>query len=90
MIELPGEEVITFKVDYTNGYLSLTNRCEQTGTAYGPADIQYYQLPDGAYAIEYYRNKIFITNQGDVGGPVVGGRCIKPPDQWLDRQSKTG
>ena len=72
IIEPDDEEAITFKVYYENGFLKLTNRCDQTGTPHGPADIGYYRLPDGAYAIEYYRNRIFITNQADPAGPISG------------------
>lgn len=72
IIEPDGEEAITFKISYSDGLLCLTNRCSQTGTAYGPATIDYYRQPDGAYAIEYYRNKIYITNQADSGGPISG------------------
>lgn len=34
--------------------------------------VSYFELPDGGYAVEYYRNQIYVSNQGDPFGPTVG------------------
>ena len=41
----------------------------------------YYLQPDGSYAIEYYHDAIYVTNQSQLNAPIVG---------WLTENAKVG
>lgn len=56
----------TFRAEFRNGFLFLLNR-DRSDRA-----VNYYALDGGGYAIEYFQDELYITNQGDPEGPILG------------------
>lgn len=55
-----------FRAEFSGGFLYLYNEDRSDRTA------NYYALSDGGYAMEYYQDYLYITNQGQPGGPILG------------------
>ena len=63
---LMGNMSVSFSASFVDGFLYL----KQVGTT---DNLKYYRNEDGeSYAFEFFKDKIYITNQGDPGGPVLG------------------
>lgn len=69
----PGAaETVTLRMEFENGFLMVYD--ENRNDA--PVDI-YLPLGSQAYALEFYRNRIYICASGDPGGAVLG-RLYEP------------
>lgn len=65
-----------FRARFENGYLVMDNLDRND------RPVNYYQLADGAYAIEYFQDGLYITNQGATEAPILGalltGKRVNP------------
>lgn len=66
VLTIQDRTVRTFRAEFIDNLLYLTNRDR------GGKSVNYYELSDGGYAIEYFQDSLYITNQGDANAPILG------------------
>ena len=61
---------ISLRFGFQDGVLTVYEEVGESASE--ESTVPHFQDPDGNYALRYYRNQVFICNQGDPTGPVVG------------------
>lgn len=56
----------TFRAEFRDNLLYLHNEDRND------RPVEYYELADGSYALEYFQDNLYITNQGQTDAPVLG------------------
>jgi hypothetical protein len=54
-----------FRSEFQNGLLKILN-LDRDGR-----EVRYFLAPDGAYALEYWQEWLYITNQGQIDAPIL-------------------
>lgn len=55
-----------FSSRIVDGFLQIKNKDR------GDRSVYYYALADGSYALEYFQDSLYICNQGEPDGPILG------------------
>ena len=66
ILSVPGLADRSFQSEVTDGILKIYNQDR------ADRGVAYYELDGGGYALEYYQETLYITNQGDINGPILG------------------
>ena len=61
---------ISLRFQFQDGVLSVYEEAGESASE--ESTVPHFQDPDGNYALRYYRNQVFICNQGDPNGPIIG------------------
>lgn len=65
-LSVPGLADRSFRSEVNDGILEIYNQDR------ADRGVAYYELDGGGYALEYYQETLYITNQGDINGPILG------------------
>lgn len=65
-LTLPGLTERQFQSEVVDGLLRIANLDRENRS------VNYYENDNGAYALEYFQDRLYICNQGQPGGPILG------------------
>jgi|GEM_PF-6734111 len=67
-ITVPSLAIHNFRVSVSNGVLFIRDQSDNSS-------VVYFRNNDGSWSWEYFRDSLYICNQSEPGGPIMGRTC---------------